>query len=741
MNLLRRKNRDIGAHLKNRVGEIMESPVTDADICRYFVKVGLANKGDFQSYWFAKGSTKAVALEVDLIALGAACAGVPLPSTPVFADVGVKARVTNTRNNLLAAVVSPQTLEAGGRKLSTESNGEIIFLAMTGYRWESGVDFSAEIGVKAEVPNLPSFGSAKGEYGGNDDKPTSVESGTYAELAAFEINVGAKASVQGSAGISGERLYLSDTVPTFIRKSAGLTELEKHLMLVLKNGDKKACIKAAVQAFLTTHDRTQQRSFIRRLSRGGSVSTDQFLEALTSLETETRDNSVREMCRHHIRALEDFRAANVLGPYNFISLWGMKPQIGAGISASAQASVSAEVGGIAGAGAGASVELKGPSVEASLKFTRFRVQTAGLAADSRSGSGATSGVTPGNLPARTSSNAYAIMTQDTSITYGQMDLTIIEASANAEIAASQSLVGAGKLQTGRDAGKSKRKGLAIASVSGEAVAGLEEIGVKAEAAAGLKKALNFMQYESAVAFWAPPKTPGRRPGQTVNVPLAQGSGFSFGQSVDTWQLGRCLSELADNPGRPCGYVQGLAKRLNVTYKALTVFLKEQRELILDIAHLTRLSAAEREKYKDHLPTPTAFLIESSFGLKNAGTASVDAMWSDQGRWVLGPGGRGKTLRGKLIGKQPREAGRLQAIRLRYRMADDMRESKTRFSLGIKYIVRLGIEYASVEEAGSEGIVNLGTTWFNDFSAYNTTAVRAQAEACEKAVPQVVLIHQ
>lgn len=725
-----RKNQNIGEHLKTKAGDIVGRPVTNADICRYFMKVGLTSKGDFQSYWYAKGSTKSVALAVDLVALGAACAGVPVPATPVFANVGVKAKVTNTRNNLLAVAVSPQTLETAGRKLSTAGNGEVVFLAMTGYKWESGIDFSAEVGVTAKVPGLPSFSSGKGKYGGNKDEPTTVEAGTYAELAAFGINVGAKASVHGNAGISGERLYLSDTAPTFIQKPRAMTELENNLILVLKNGNKKACMKAEVQAFLRPHGREQQRSSIRRLlSRGGSVSTDQLLKALADLEKDTANVLVKSECYRHIRSLRDFKAANVLGPYNFISLWGMKPQSSAGVSASAEASISAEAGGIAKAKAGASVTLKGPSIDVSLKFTRFRFQTAGLAEE-----------TGGNRTGNTSS-AYAIMTQDTSITYGQMDLTLLEAGAGAEISASQSLVATEKYQKSKDAKRSKQKGLAIASVSGEAVAGLEEVGAKAEATAGLKKALNFMQYESAVAFWAPPKEAGEKSGQIVNIPLAQGSGFSFGQSVDTWQLSRCLAEMGADPQTPCGYLQGLASRLNVTYKALKIFLAEQKDLILDIAHLTRLSGPEKEKYKAHLPSPSAFLIESSFGLKSPETIRVDAQWSSKGRWMLGPSGKGKTLRGKLIGRDPASAGRLQAIRLRYRMADDTRKTKTRFSLGIRYIVRLGIEYASVEEAGAEGIVNLGSTWFNDFGKYNTEAVRAQVEAYEKAVPQVALIHQ
>ena len=84
-------------------------------------------------------------------------------------------------------------------------------------------------------------------------------------------------------------------------------------------------------------------------------------------------------------------------------------------------------------------------------------------------------------------------------------------------------------------------------------------------------------------------------------------------------------------------------------------------------------------------------------------------------------------------------GKPRAIRLRYRLADEMSNERTRFSLGIKYIVKVGIQYKSVEEAGSEGIVNLGTTWYNNFKKYNDREV--QTEAYEQGVPQVALLHQ
>jgi hypothetical protein len=67
------------------------------------------------------------------------------------------------------------------------------------------------------------------------------------------------------------------------------------------------------------------------------------------------------------------------------------------------------------------------------------------------------------------------------------------------------------------------------------------------------------------------------------------------------------------------------------------------------------------------------------------------------------------------------------------------KSKTFIEMYRQYIVTLGIQYKSVEEAGSEGIKNLATTWYNKFKKYNTAS--AQTKAYEQGVPQVALLHQ
>ena len=107
--------------------------------------------------------------------------------------------------------------------------------------------------------------------------------------------------------------------------------------------------------------------------------------------------------------------------------------------------------------------------------------------------------------------------------------------------------------------------------------------------------------------------------------------------------------------------------------------------------------------------------------------------------MLGPyGAFSGTLR-SVIPPKKHNAAYLQAIRLRYRIADSENKRRTRFSLGFKYIASLGVQLESVENAGSEGIVNLGTHWFGEFAKYN--AMDNQTQAYEDAVPQVALLHQ
>jgi hypothetical protein len=737
--LFQNKNRQIGKHLEEqtrKAQDIKVGPLNKDEVCKYFMKVGMDHKGDLQSYMYGKGSTKSVELKIDLVALAAACAGCPVPETPVFAEVGGKVTCTGLKNNLVVAYLGPKELKADGRDLLATK--PIVFLGMTGYKWERALEVTAEVGVK--TPSIPGMPDLQG--GGWSDKKPEVSSGSYAELCSFDLS--AKASIQAKAGLSGERLYVSDPCPTYLKrygtKETGSTmkEISEHLCSVLEHGDKKEIIKQDALAFLQGHGKKQERSWIKKYITGGQVATDTLLQALAELLPSLKDNANSlALLQHHVRALTDYKAQNVCGPYTFVSLWGVKPEASAGMSA--QANASAKVGvGVGGAGFEANVTVTGPSVATSLKFTYYRVQIA-TAAENRGGGG-------GKLVRQNAKrdllaaapSQYIIMSQDTKITYGQIDFTAIGISGKIELGAKQTLVDVKnpELQTGGEKKllEKQKKGLFggpmdyEGSVTGKAKLGLQETALGISGEAKLKKALNYMFYETAIAYWIPPADPGTRKAEERPVALAPGSGFAFGQSVDLENLHEQIQAFAKGKGSPA-YFEGLAGALGVGLGQLMKFMNQQKELISLLA--------EAPENDPRQPKPTAFLLESSFA-PPLPSYVVPAKWANE-RWILGPFHLGWTLRDVLIPKKVKPKSDLQAIRLRYRISDEKRDDKTRFTLGFKYIVTLGIEYKSVELAGSEGIVNLATVWFNKFDKYNK--IDDQTAAYDAAVPQVALLHQ
>jgi hypothetical protein len=721
MPLFPSKNRKIGEQLEKQTRKVVDlptGPLNQKDVCEYFMKVGTDHKGDLQSYMYNKGSTKTVELKIDLVALAAACAGCPVPETPLIAEVGTKISVTNLKSNLVVAYVAPKELKCDEREMAAAKS--LVFLGLTGYRWSSTVEVSAELGVK--TPSIP---GTDFQGGGWSDKKAEVSSGTYAEVCAFDLS--AKASIQAKAGVTGDRMYLSDPCPTYLARSTGSTstEINKLLTSVLEHGDKKEIIKQDTLKFLEAHGKKMERSWIKKHITGGQVTTDSLLEALHEVEATIKDkpNELAEL-QHHIRALTDYRAAKVLGPYSFVSLWSVKPEASAGMSAEAKASfkVNALVGGFT---AEAGVTVTGPSVSTSLKFSYYRLQIA-TAADSKGGvhklvrkDAKRDLLSEAHTPSQ-----YIIMSQDTKITYGQIDFTIIGIEGKLELSAQQDLIDVKnpKLQKGKEGKLEKEKGLFSGSLSGEAKLGLGKTGVGVKGEAKLKKALNYIFYDSAVAYWIPPAEAGTKKGQERPVTLARGSGYAFGQSVDIGNLQEHITAFASGKGS-IPYFTGLANAIGVTLGQMMRFINQTKDLIGDLA-----GAGENVK-------PSAFLIESSFA-PALPTYVVPARWMNE-RWILGPFHLGWTLRDVLIPKKINPAD-LQAIRLRYRLGDTQREDKKRFSLGFKYIVTVGVAYTTVEEAGSEGIVNYSTVWFNKFSTYNKGS---QAEASEAAVPQVALIHQ
>lgn len=698
---------------------------SDAEVANYFIGVGIDMRGDLQTYMYEKGGAVTVELKVDLVALAAACAGAPMPEVGVFAEVGVKGRIEKTTVTLLGAYVAPKQLDAGGRALFVPK--PVMFLAMTGYKFAAEISVSLEVGVKTpDIPGIPK--PTGGEW--STSKPE-VEGGTYAELCAFEC--GAKASLKMSAGIGGSRLYVSDPCPTFLERHIGsgsestMTEIKEVLLSTLEHGDKKQVLKNDIFAFFDSDPELRKYKpapgFWKKHVSGGNVTAADLLTALDNARTKCLGDPAALLRIDMLSLnLRNFKAAAILEPYNFLSLWSVSPQSDISTQAYATASVKTSVG-VAGAGAEAVATVNGPGVSVKGKDAFYRLQFAAEARAAGTGRPRSNAVSSRKQASERTfvPSCYVITTQDTHIIYGMIDVTLLGASVKVGAGVQQGLVSSERLQKEKTGKKEHESFHGNAEIHGTGKIGIEETGFELGASTAWKyKALNYMYYDSAVAVWTPPAAAGTTDGEEQQVTLAKGSGFAFGQSVDAKTCAKAVARCVAN-GELDGYFQGLANCIGATTEQMKAFVDEHGEMMQILAESEELDLK-------------AFVIEATFSTPS--TVQVACKWKS-GRWMLGPFGAGKSLRGALIPKRLSDTY-LEAIRLRYRRADTKDSSRMRFSLGFKYIASLSVQIESIERAGSEGIINVATRWYNKFASHNTGA---QDVAYEKAVPVVALVHQ
>lgn len=131
----------------------------------------------------------------------------------------------------------------------------------------------------------------------------------------------------------------------------------------------------------------------------------------------------------------------------------------------------------------------------------------------------------------------------------------------------------------------------------------------------------------------------------------------------------------------------------------------------------------------------AILIESSFDLADQ---KIECVFED-GKSAIDRKAT-KALMKEFLSGQSHKPRKPQSIRLRYRLADRAHSDSTPFKLGFKiFDTGIGIQLASVDRAGAEGIVDLATVWFDDqLSALSVTNPEA---VYESAVPPVTLFCQ
>lgn len=613
-----------------------------------------------------------------------------LPGTTCSVDV--KAKVANARETLLVLAVCGKT----------NNEEPICFATMLGAFVALSVGVEAEVGFKAPevLPEIPEG---------------------LSEVASWQLE--AKATANAGASYAGEYLHLSDPAPRFYKmnESGRIRQDFAHA----RSGDtNKALAKKAACAFCDQYKEifgsVSYDSFF-----GGHVGSSKLIRILENgiiaiheaagkerRQLLARDERIVADAEKHISDLQPFLESFPFREYCSLKLWGHQGAASASVSASAKFEAKMEVGGVQSATETVGVDC-GEDTEVETPLDERLSVGAGISAEARATAIELSGSIKKTIyryqcltyvkGPKSGTRRQLVMTQDTSITYRQ------------------AAVGGLKLSVG---------------VSGTANAwghGAEG-GVMAELQPEWARAeYNAISYVSGVVYWHPDE-------KTPEIFDLGGTGYAFGQSCSLNNV-KALGTFEPTTGAATlktdsatmAYIKALAARLRVTPDQLTTFLKAGG-----------LTMAEILTYDPNV-NPSAVLIEASF------SSLPTLAWRKTARGATT--NQIADFRDTMIkaGAASRERD-LEAIRLRYRIADEATNDKSEFKLGFKVLGNgAGIEISSVDRAGSQGIVDLATVWFNRLEKYNGIGKRlggagdgteySSVTAYESAVPPVAMICQ
>lgn len=608
-----------------------------------------------------------------------------LPGTTCSVEVSAKA--TSSKAMLLTMTAHPRQ----------DNDKPMSFATLLGAYRTLDVSIAAEVGFAAPevLPEIPDG---------------------LAEIASWELE--AKATARAEAKYSGEYMQVSDPAPRFYKQDQVRTLLKEDFAQVRSGQTSKAKAKQAACAFCN-----QNRQYFGEASYdsffGGHIGSSKLIKqvergvmaiyakALKERRQPNASESALISTAHaHISDLQPFLESFPFREYCSLRIWGHRGEASAGISAEAKFEAKMEVGGAQQFGESMTgVELDddtevetsideqisaGVSVGASAKATLVQVGGSIKKTIYRYQS-----LTYLNGPIR-DSKRQLVMTQDTTITYKQALLDALKLEVEVEGSAHHGEHGV-------------------------------EGGVGAELQpAWANKKYNAMSYVSGVAYWF---SDGDTP-----VLHEVGSGYSLGQScslpnilaLGTYNASGAMTLKTDAATE--AYCQALGRRLGVEGKDVKFFLENGG-----------LMMCEALSFDPNLE-PDAVLIEASFSARPA------LKW----RKVRGTNTKQiDDFRGAMIeaGKGSR-ATALEAIRLRYRIADSANRDETKFKLGFKLLGNgAGIALSSVDRAGSEGVVDLTSVWFNKLKEFNKVKARNEegwlpvTEAYERAVPPVALLSQ
>lgn len=602
-------------------------------------------------------------------------AQIMLPGTTCSVEASAKA--TSSSATLLTLTVHPRL----------DNDRPMCFGTLLGAYRTLELTIAAEVGFKAPdvLPEVPEG---------------------LAEVASWQLE--AKAVARAGASYNGEYLHVSDPAPRFYARDQVRTLLREDFAAVRSGDTSKAKAKKAACSFCNANKTLFGEANLDTFF-GGHIGSGKLIaqleKGILGIHAKAKKDG-RKLAATDERILAEARALICdLQPYlekfpfrEYCSLkaWGHRGEASASIAASAKFEAKMEVGGAQSLGESMTgVELDddteietsideriamGVSVGAEAKATL--VEVGGSIKKTLYRYQSLTYINGSNGTKR-----QLVMTQDTTITYKQAALSGLKLEVKIE---------------------------GSANFGGRGVEG----GVGAELQPSWAKAeYNALSYVSGVAYWFS--------GERTPELYAAGSGYALGQSCSLPNIVALGAYNASGDmtlktdAATSDYCKALALRLRVSEAQVKSFLEQGG-----------LSMCEALTFDPNV-NPGAVLIEASFA------AEPELTWRKS---------FGETtnqlddFRNAMITKGAATSERaLQAIRLRYRIADAASRDETKFKLGFKLLGNgAGIALSSVDRAGSEGVVDLTTVWFNQLARYNSAG---QTEAYELAVPPVALLSQ
>ena len=246
-----------------------------------------------------------------------------------------------------------------------------------------------------------------------------------------------------------------------------------------------------------------------------------------------------------------------------------------------------------------------------------------------------------------------------------------------------------------------------------------------------------LTYRSANLFWTYPGGGGER----VSLTPGEGSGLSFGSGIQLPRLLALVRYLAGEPGEDAKkldkLLNQLAQQLRVPAQTLRRFLEQSG------GKDGLLYQVDPEQF-----TVDTLLLESSFTFPGATLLTEDrggekrflltASRKENG-WQLDDLLTQKEVDAfrKQLQKQAEngeDQPQLEALRLRYRLADRWDRSERLFKLGFSLVIKLGANLQRRKMAGHEGVVDL-ITWFAH-EPFNHVPMQGY----ELTAPPVALLH-